>query len=95
MIEFGELDKSRVRFMKQVLSNLLLDQPEHVMRDVFLRISSFPKLQVLREGIKLFMRHFLVRGSKKTLEPDARTRLEGLVDLAEKALTSSDAKFVL
>jgi nucleolar MIF4G domain-containing protein 1 len=81
--------------MKRVLSSLLQDQPEHVMRDVFLRISSLPKLQVLREGIKLFMRHFLLRGSKKTLEPDARLRLEEAINIAEKALTSADAKMVL
>ncbi|KAL1271183.1 hypothetical protein QQF64_030199 [Cirrhinus molitorella] len=60
-IEFGELDKPKVKFLKQVLSNLLKETEPEDLVNIFGRISGIPKLGMLREGLKLFISHFLLR----------------------------------
>ncbi|KAK2141331.1 hypothetical protein LSH36_1120g01062 [Paralvinella palmiformis] len=94
VIEFSELDKARVRFIKRVLTNLLLNQPEHIIRDVFIRIATIPKLHLLREGLILFMTHFLLRGTK-SLDADVKLTLEQRVLIAEKMLTTGEVKLML
>ncbi len=77
--------------MKKVL-NHLLEQPEATVKEVFSRIASFPKLQVLREGLKLFMRHFLLKGSSQA---GVAVTLEEQVTVAERALLSGETKMRL
>ncbi|XP_019739251.1 uncharacterized protein LOC109524093, partial [Hippocampus comes] len=63
VIEFGELDKAKVRFLRQVLTRLLTDtEPEDVI-GIFSRISGIPQLRMLREGLKLFISHFLLKSA--------------------------------
>ena len=64
VVEFGTVQKSMVRLLKQVLSEILLDHPQDKMEAVFLRIAPLVKLKKLHEGLKLFMHHFLI-GKRK------------------------------
>ena len=93
VIEFADLDKPRVRFMKKCISSLLLDHPEHTVRDAFLRIAPLPKLAFLREGLKLFMRHFLLKG--KAVTEDKLEELKMRVDIAERSMSSGEGSFRL
>lgn len=81
-----------VRFLKQVLQEILLDNSDQVIQDVFCRIAPLTKLHLLHEGLKLFMRHFLI--GKKTKQDQNKILLER-VSLAEKALSSGQTKFEL
>ncbi|XP_071158914.1 nucleolar MIF4G domain-containing protein 1-like [Mytilus edulis] len=92
VVEFGTLDKNMVRFLKQVLQEILLDHPDHVMQEVFSRIAPLTKLHLLHEGLKLFMRHFLV--GKKSKQEQNKLLIER-VSLAEKALSAGHSKFQL
>jgi nucleolar MIF4G domain-containing protein 1 len=65
VVEFGTLERNMVRFLKQVLQEILLDYPDHVIQDVFSRIAPLTKLHLLHEGLKLFMRHFLLGKKSK------------------------------
>ena len=71
--------------MKKILKSLLSEKDASVKK-IFLPIAGHPKLKVLREGLKLFMRHFLLKGEKKIAE------LEKKIEIAEKALNSGDKK---
>ena len=57
-------------------------------RSVFSRIANLPKLSLLREGLKVFLRHFLLNKNKsEKLKSDAdKIRLKELVEIAEAAL---------
>ncbi|XP_052096195.1 nucleolar MIF4G domain-containing protein 1-like isoform X11 [Mytilus californianus] len=92
VVEFGTLDKNMVRFLKQVLQEILLDHADHVMQEVFSRIAPLTKLHLLHEGLKLFMRHFLV--GKKSKQDQNKLLVER-VSLAEKALSAGHSKFQL
>src|SRR5690349_17795239 len=66
-LEFAELDTCRVHFLRHALTPILTSNDERVITQVFSRISPLQKLATLKDGLRLFMRHFLLRG------PDAET----------------------
>ncbi|XP_062849496.1 nucleolar MIF4G domain-containing protein 1 [Trichomycterus rosablanca] len=89
-IEFGELDKPRVKFLRQILSKLLQQtQPEDLVQ-IFGRISGIPKLGMLREGLKLFIRHFLLRSAQTE-----GALLTERAEIAIRAMEAHDAKLKL
>ncbi|XP_019745169.1 nucleolar MIF4G domain-containing protein 1-like, partial [Hippocampus comes] len=90
VIEFGELDKAKVRFLRQVLTRLLTDtEPEDVI-GIFSRISGIPQLRMLREGLKLFISHFLL---KSAAPQDAA--LTERARIATQAMEAKEAKVKL
>lgn len=92
VVEFGTLDRNMVRFLKQVLQETLLDYPDQVIQDVFSRIAPLTKLHLLHEGLKLFMRHFLL--GKKSKQDQNKVLVER-VSLAEKSLSAGQSTFEL
>ncbi len=89
----SELDKCRLLLMRQVLTSLLVDQADYTVREVFSRIAPFPKLAMLREGLKLFIRHFLLR--KKQKDISSGKLLKERAEMAERALSSADSSLML
>ncbi|XP_052902558.1 nucleolar MIF4G domain-containing protein 1 homolog [Anopheles moucheti] len=63
VIEFAEIDKVNLRLMRQLMLGLLLQEDENKCLQVFSRISASNKLKSFKDGIRLFMHHFLARGS--------------------------------
>lgn len=93
-IEFGELDKPKVKFLKQVLSKLLKETEPEDLVNIFGRISGIPKLGMLREGLKLFISHFLLRNIQ-TEETEQAKVLKDRAEVAAKAMEARDAKIKL
>ena len=88
VIEFSELDKVKVKLMKKVMLGLLIDYPDYLIKEVFQRIMGNPKLHILREGLKLFIQHFLLRNKGKVIQLDGAVREK--IAIAEKALAATD-----
>ncbi|XP_068828572.1 nucleolar MIF4G domain-containing protein 1 [Capricornis sumatraensis] len=63
VVEFSELDKPRVHFLRKVLYILLMETEVEDLSLIFARVSDKPALGLLREGLKLFISHFLLRGA--------------------------------
>ncbi|KAF4020505.1 hypothetical protein G4228_011852 [Cervus hanglu yarkandensis] len=63
VVEFSELDKPRVNFLRKVLHILLIETELEDLGLIFARVSDKPALGLLREGLKLFISHFLLRGA--------------------------------
>ncbi|XP_054373211.1 nucleolar MIF4G domain-containing protein 1 isoform X2 [Molothrus ater] len=95
VIEFSELDKPKVRFLRQVLSTLLTKADEEEITDIFMRISDNPKLQMLREGLKLFLTHFLLKHAQAQKSAEEASLLKKRVELATKALEAKEPKLKL
>ncbi|XP_026071376.1 nucleolar MIF4G domain-containing protein 1-like [Carassius auratus] len=93
-IEFGELDKPKVKFLKQILSKLLKETEPEDLVNIFGRISGIPKLGMLREGLKLFISHFLLRNIQ-TQETEQVKVLRDRAEVATKAMEARDAKIKL
>ncbi|XP_061521732.1 LOW QUALITY PROTEIN: nucleolar MIF4G domain-containing protein 1 [Phycodurus eques] len=90
VIEFGELDKPKVRFLRQVLTRLLTDTEPEDLVSIFARISGIPQLGMLREGLKLFISHFLL---KRAGPQDAA--LTERAHIATKAMEAKEARVKL
>ncbi|OXB73249.1 UNVERIFIED_CONTAM: hypothetical protein H355_014621 [Colinus virginianus] len=95
VIEFGDLDKPRVRFLRQVLSMLLVKTDEDDINDIFGRISDNPKLGILREGLKLFLTHFLLKNAQVQNSAEETNVLKERAELASRALQAKESKFKL
>ncbi|XP_050081437.1 nucleolar MIF4G domain-containing protein 1 homolog, partial [Anopheles maculipalpis] len=70
VIEFAEIDKVNLRLMRQIMLGLLLLEEENKCLQVFSRISASHRLKSFKDGIRLFMHHFLARGSGLGKLPD-------------------------
>lgn len=64
--------------------------------DLYLyRISDNPKLQMLREGLKLFLTHFLLKHAQAQKSAEEASLLKERVELATKALEAKEPKLKL
>ncbi|XP_042658121.1 nucleolar MIF4G domain-containing protein 1 isoform X2 [Tyto alba] len=95
VIEFSELDKPKVRFLRQVLSMLLIKADAEELSDIFVRLSDNPKLGVLREGLKLFLTHFLLKNIQAQKSAEEASLLKERVELATRALEAKEPKLKL
>uniref|UniRef100_A0A3Q4MWY1 Nucleolar MIF4G domain-containing protein 1 n=1 Tax=Neolamprologus brichardi TaxID=32507 RepID=A0A3Q4MWY1_NEOBR len=95
VIEFGELDKPTVRFLRQVLTKLLKETEPEELASIFGRISGIPKLGMLREGLKLFIDHFLLKSVLSQGAPEQAALLSERAQLATKAMEAKETKLKL
>uniref|UniRef100_A0A8C4QIX3 Nucleolar protein with MIF4G domain 1 n=1 Tax=Eptatretus burgeri TaxID=7764 RepID=A0A8C4QIX3_EPTBU len=95
ILEFSELDKESMRFLRQVLTRVLLDTQDNDLIEIFARVSGLPKLKVFCEGLKLFLNHFLLHGSGMALVDGDTEKMLAKVALAEKALQAKDSRLCL
>ncbi len=92
VVEFAELDKVRVTFLKKVLAELL-DASEESKAKIFGVVAAATKLRTFRESLRLFMHHFMLKDKK--LDNVGKRNLKKKVEAAEAALMSSDVTTVL
>ncbi|XP_027625863.1 nucleolar MIF4G domain-containing protein 1 [Tupaia chinensis] len=86
VVEFSELDKPRVRFLRNVLNTLLMETEVEDLGLIFARVSDSPKLGMLREGLKLFISHFLLKGTQAHRSAEEASMLRERADLATRSL---------
>lgn len=64
--------------------------------DLYLyRLSDNPKLGMLREGLKLFLTHFLLKNVQAQKNTEEASLLKERVELATKALQAKESKLKL
>nr|XP_020507731.1 nucleolar MIF4G domain-containing protein 1 [Labrus bergylta] len=95
VIEFGELDKPTVRFLRQVLTKLLKETEPEDLAAIFGRISGIPKLGMLREGLKLFISHFLLKNAPSPGAAEQASVLSERAQVASRAMEAKEAKLKL
>ncbi|XP_054582271.1 nucleolar MIF4G domain-containing protein 1 isoform X5 [Eptesicus fuscus] len=86
VIEFSELDKPRIHFLREVLHVLLMGTEAEDLCFIFARVSDNPKLGVLREGLKLFISHFLLKSVQAHRSAEEAGALRERAELATTAL---------
>ncbi|XP_059472617.1 nucleolar MIF4G domain-containing protein 1 [Neocloeon triangulifer] len=89
VIEFSDLDKTHVRFVRQVLLSLLLAKKEQECIEAFTRVPTSAQLGLFREGMRLFLHRYILDSSQGSAESDL---LKARVALAEKTLVNPDSK---
>ncbi|KAK6628071.1 hypothetical protein RUM44_010553 [Polyplax serrata] len=89
VIQFSDLDKPTIKFMRQVLLTILSSDDRSAALAVFKRISDSLKLRLFRESLRLFLQHFVLKKMKNLSEKDT-VRLTEMVQIVENSLTSFD-----
>eukprot|EP00058_Branchiostoma_floridae_P020658 XP_002606148.1 hypothetical protein BRAFLDRAFT_126479 [Branchiostoma floridae] len=89
--EFAALEKPTVQFLRQILLALLLEPEENTVQAMFSRVAKFPKLQQFRDGLRLFMSHFLMK-KKSKMGDEIAQKLRTRLRMAERALLSTGSK---
>ena len=86
-IEFADMNSSLTLFLRTLLRDILKEDNDTERNAHFALISGNEKLSALRESLRLFMHHFLLK-SKKEKDPVIKSRVES----AENALLLSKNK---
>ncbi|CAB3230481.1 unnamed protein product [Arctia plantaginis] len=97
VIQFSELNKQSVRFMRQILLAIIMNANLEASLEVFLRIAKPPKLRLFRESIRLFIQHFLIKNTGKqssVLSDEDMVTLKERALAVEKILTSHESKLM-
>ena len=87
VINFAEVDRVTVRFLRQVLLGVLLTDSED-FQQAFQRITVSSKLRLFREGIRIFIHHFLLRNMSSLPRQDMDT-LQVRAKMADKILSAA------
>ncbi|KAG1656332.1 Nucleolar MIF4G domain-containing protein 1 [Nymphon striatum] len=92
VIEFSDMNKKLVRFLRQIFLSILLHDSETACQEVFQKVPPSPKFRMFREGLRLFIRHFVLRNKETLTSEDLVNKLEYRCDLADAALLAAEAK---
>ncbi|KAL4222707.1 Nucleolar MIF4G domain-containing protein 1 [Mactra antiquata] len=91
VISFGTLEKAMVRLLKQLFTDLLLEQSLADVEAAFTRVAKIDKLKIMHEGLRLFLRHFLLGKNVKS-KPE---QLVERVDAVERILSRGRSQVLL
>ncbi|XP_013195549.1 nucleolar MIF4G domain-containing protein 1 [Amyelois transitella] len=95
VVQFSDLNKTIVKFMRQILLAIIMNENLESSLEVFYRISKPPKLHMFRESLKLFIQHFLLRNTGKKTEVLSEEEMATLKERAlevDKILTMHESK---
>lgn len=85
VIQFSEIEKLTLRFMRQVMLGLLLLEEEK-FKNVFERITPSMKLNAFKDQLRLFLKVFLLKDNNGKMNEEQLNSLNTRVRLAEKYL---------
>ncbi|KPI99765.1 Nucleolar MIF4G domain-containing protein 1 [Papilio xuthus] len=95
IIQFSDLNKKSVRFMRQILLAVIMNADLQASLEVFHRISKSPKLHMFRESLRLFIQHFLIKNAGKKssiLSEEEMATLKERASEVDKILTQHESK---
>ncbi|XP_063159453.1 nucleolar MIF4G domain-containing protein 1 [Candoia aspera] len=95
VVEFSELDKPKVHFLRQVLSALFLKAEQEELNHIFGKLADNPKLGMLHEGLKLFLTHFLMKNIQASTCVKESALLKEKIEVVTKALKAKESKLKL
>lgn len=91
IIEFGELDKITLRFVRQIMLGILLGK-EETCKHIFTRIAPSTKLSAFKDSIRLFIRHFLLEKGSKVVSGDQLQILKKRINLVDRCMEMYDSR---
>ena len=94
VIQFTELDKHTMKLLSQIILGILLHKNEQACLQVFERISISPQLQAFREGLRLFINHFLIKSIDSSSMLNGKEIMKKRAELADKILILHGSKAI-
>jgi len=95
VIQFSEMNKRNVAYLREVLLGILMQKNAEQLVEAFQAVAESPKLHVFREGLRLFMQHFLIKQSSKLAESLDKELMKKRIRLSETALLAAGSSLKL
>lgn len=95
VIQFSEMNKRNVAYLREVLLGILMQKNVDQLVEAFRAVSESPKLNLFREGLRLFMQHFLIKQSSKLSESVDKELMKKRIRLSESALLTASSSLKL
>ncbi|XP_060104043.1 nucleolar MIF4G domain-containing protein 1 [Heteronotia binoei] len=95
VIEFSELDKPKVHFLRRALSTLFLKTDPEELCSIFGKLAENPKLGMLHEGLKLFLSHFLLKNLQANRSASEASLLKERIELVNRTLKAKESRVKL
>ncbi|XP_044257980.1 nucleolar MIF4G domain-containing protein 1 [Tribolium madens] len=93
VVQFSELDKVTLRFLRQILLGILLHEDLDVCKGVFEKVAYSDKLKMFRESLRLFLHHFLLKNlESQNIGNEKREVLQHRVKIVEKLLIGKEIR---
>ncbi|XP_065093901.1 nucleolar MIF4G domain-containing protein 1 homolog [Ochlerotatus camptorhynchus] len=93
VIEFAEIDKITLRVVRQIMLGILLLEEENKCLQVYNRIAPSFKLKAFKDSLRLFLHHFLLKGSDKSSVPEEQLQLlQQRIKMADRMLDTSESR---
>lgn len=93
VIEFAEIDKITLRVVRQIMLGILLMEEENKCMQVFNRVAPSFKLKAFKDSLRLFLHHFLLKGSDKSSVPEEQLQLlQQRIKMADRMLDTSESR---
>lgn len=95
VIQFTELEKHTITFLRQIILGILLHENEQASIQVFERISVSSQLQTFRESLRLFINCFLVKNIDMcTILDKEKIILKKRIEIVDKILILHGSKIM-
>ncbi|XP_015266970.1 PREDICTED: nucleolar MIF4G domain-containing protein 1 [Gekko japonicus] len=95
VIEFSELDKPKVHFLRRTLSTLFLKTDPEELCYIFGKLAENPKLGMLYEGLKLFLSHFLLKNIQANKSASEASLLKERIEVVNRTLKAKESRVKL
>lgn len=93
VVQFSDLDKVTLRFVRQILLGILLHEDLDVCKGVFEKVGYSQKLKMFRESLRLFLHHFLLRNlENQNISNESKDLLQQRVKIVEKLLIGKEIR---
>lgn len=70
IIQFAEIDKKQVKFLRMIFGTVLVHDNEEKCLKMFEKIANVKDLSRFREGLRLFINHFMKKNMTKYVPED-------------------------
>lgn len=87
VVEFAQIEKATLKFVRQIMLGLLLTKEENFHR-IFERIAPSMKLNAFKDQLRLFLKVFLLKDNTLKINEEQMAKLESRIQLAEKFLSA-------
>lgn len=88
IIEFAQIEKSSISFLRKVMLGLLLTKSDEQFQKIFERIAPSVKLTSFKDQLRLFLKVFLMEDDKLKISEQQMKLLNSRINMAEKFLSS-------
>ncbi|KAF4519817.1 hypothetical protein B566_EDAN006831 [Ephemera danica] len=95
VIEFADLNKWSIKFLRKVLLGLLLCTDDNACREAFSRIPNSQQFSLFRESLNVFLHKYIIRNQKNIPNDTNFDLLASRVNLVQQILANADAKIAM